>query len=84
MLCQSVGQAGQDTLNALKDIYFTYRTERQPYQLSEDIVTAIVPGVSGDNPKHDFLDAAARAGPRAGAKFAIFQHFILAGFPLAL
>ena len=55
MICQSVGQAGQDTLNTLKDIYLTYRTERQPDQLSEDIVAAIVPRVSGDSPKNDFV-----------------------------
>jgi len=58
MICQSAGQAGQDTLNTLKDICLTHRTERQPDPLSEDIVAAIVPGVTGDTPKSDFLDAA--------------------------
>jgi hypothetical protein len=61
MICQSAGQAGQDTLNTLKDIYLTYRTERQPDQLSEDIVAAIVPGVAGDSPDNDFLAAAWRS-----------------------
>ena len=60
MICQSAGEGGQDALNTLKDTYLTYRTERQPDQLSEDIVAAIVPGVSGDSPKNDFLDAAWR------------------------
>ena len=61
MICQSVGQPGQDTLNTLKDIHPTSRTERRPDQLSEDTVAAIVPGVSGDSPKNDFLDAAWRS-----------------------
>ena len=58
MICQSAGQADQDTLHRVKDTYLAYRTERQPDQLSEDIVAAIVPGVSGDTPKNDCLDAA--------------------------
>ena len=60
MIGQSVGQAGQNTLNTFKDIYLTYRTERQSEQLSEDIVATIVPGVTGDSPNDDFLDAAWR------------------------
>ncbi len=68
MMCQSVGQTGQDTLSTLKDIYLTYRTEPQPYQLSEDIVAAIVPGVTSGTPKNDFLDAAWRSLKALGDK----------------
>ena len=68
MICQSAGQAGQDTLNTLKDIYLTYRTERQPDQLSEDMLAAVVPGVTGDCPKNDFLDAAWRSLKALGNK----------------
>ena len=68
MICQSAGQAGQDTLNTLKVIYLTYRTERQPDQLSEDIVAAIVPGVTGDSPNNDFLDATWRSLKALGNK----------------
>ena len=68
MICQSAGQAGQDTLNTLKDIYFTYRTERQPDQLSEDIVAVIAPGVAGDSPNNDFLGAAWRSLKALGNK----------------
>ena len=87
MICQSVGQAGQDALNTLKGIYLTYRTERQPDQLPEDIVAAIVPGVTGDSPKTYFLDAAWRSlkalgnnrvGPKIGLvhmnKSELLQH----------
>jgi hypothetical protein len=68
MICQSVGQAGQDTLNTVKDIYLTYRTERHPDPLSEDIESAIAPGVTGDSPKNDFLDAAWRSLKALGNK----------------
>ena len=68
MICQSVGRAGQDTLNTLKDIYLTYRTERQPDQLSEDIVAAIVPGVAGDSPNNDLMDATWRSLNALGNK----------------
>jgi hypothetical protein len=51
MICQSAGQADQDTLHRVKDTYLAYRAEQQPDQLSEDIVAAIVPGVSGETPK---------------------------------
>ena len=68
MICQSVGQADQDTLHRVKDTYLAYRTERQSYQLSEDIVAAIVPGVSGDTPKNDSLDATWRSLKALGNK----------------
>ena len=68
MICQSAGQAGQDTLNTLKDIYLTYRTERQPDQLSEDIVATIVPGVTSDSQNNDFLDATWRSLKALGNK----------------
>ena len=68
MICQSVGQADQDTLHRVKDTCLAYRTERQPDQLSEDIVAAIVPGVSGDTPKNDCLDAAWRSLKALGNK----------------
>ena len=61
MICNQAGQTGQDTLRILKDTYLTYRTERQPDQLSEDIVAVVVPGVSGDAPNNDCLDAAWRS-----------------------
>ena len=61
MIIIAAGQAGRDTLHILKDKYRTYRTERQPDQLSEDIVAVMVPGVSGDIPKNDCLGAAWRS-----------------------
>ena len=68
MICQQAGQANQDTLDTMKDIYLCYRTERQPDQLSEDIVAVIVPGVSGDTPKNDSLDVAWRSLKALGNK----------------
>ena len=38
MVRHQAGQAGQDTLSALKDAYRACRTERQPDQLCEDVV----------------------------------------------
>ena len=42
----------------LKDVYLNYRTARDPDGLSEDIVLAIVPGVTQDTPTNAYLDAA--------------------------
>ena len=78
MICQSVGQADQDILHRVKDTYPAYRTERQPDQLSEDIVATIVPGVSGGTPNHDCLDASwmalkALGNKRVGPKIGLVQ-----------
>ena len=68
MTCQQAGQQGADTLAPVKDTYITYKTERQPDQLCEDIVACIVPGISADNPRNDMLDAAWRSLKALGNK----------------
>ena len=75
MICETAGQSGRDTLATLKDVYLNYRTTREPDDMSEDIVAAIVPGVTQDKPTNEYLDAAWRSlkalgnkhmGPRIG------------------
>ena len=68
MKCDQAGTMGRDTLAPLKDVYLNYRTERSPDNLSEDVVVAIVPGVTHDTPKNDYLDAAWRSLKSMGNK----------------
>ena len=66
--CSQPGQPGEDTLSAVKDIYLSFRAERSPDNVSEDIAAAIVPGMAADVPKNDALDAAWRSLKALGRK----------------
>ena len=68
MTCTQAGQKGLDTLAPLKDVYLNYRTGRDPDSLSEDIVAAVVPGVTQDKPTNEYLDAAWRSLRALGNK----------------
>ena len=68
MICETAGQSGSDTLATLKDVYLNFRTPREPDDMSEDIVVAIVPGVTQDKPTNEYLDAAWRSLKALGNK----------------
>ena len=58
MKVTTMGMESGDTLAVLKNIYQTFRTERPSDHLSEDIMAALVPGVSVDTPVNETLTAA--------------------------